>query len=53
MGMADYHSYEYAIENGRLRALVNTPGMGFSGYTEEECAVEQARLDALGVGVNS
>ena len=24
MGMADYHSYEYAIENGRLRALVNT-----------------------------
>lgn len=53
MGMADYHSYEYAIENGRLRALVNRPGMGFSGYTEEECAVEQARLDALGVGVSS
>ena len=53
MGMADYHSYEYAIENGRLRALIHSPGLGFSGYTEEERAKEQARLDELGVGVNA
>ena len=53
MGMADYHSYEYAIENGKLRALLNPPGRGFSGYTEEEREQEQARLDELGVGVNS
>ena len=53
MGMADYHSYEYAIENGRLRALIHSPGLGFAGYTEEERAKEQARLDELGVGVNA
>lgn len=53
MGMDDMHQYEYAVENGKLRALVHTPGMGYSGYTEEECAAEQARLDALGVGVGA
>lgn len=53
MGMGDMHQYEYAVENGKLRALVHTPGMGYSGYTEEECAAEQARLDALGVGVGA
>lgn len=53
MGMADYHTYEYAIENGKLRALLNPPGRGFAGYTEEERAREQARLDALGAGVGS
>lgn len=53
MGMGDTYRYEYAVENGRLRALVHTPGMGYSGYTEEECTAEQARLDALGVGVGA
>ena len=53
MGMSDTYHYEYAVENGKLRALVHTPGMGYSGYTEEECAAEQARLDALGVGVGA
>ena len=53
MGMSDTYRYEYAVENGKLRALVHTPGMGYSGYTEEECAAEQARLDALGVGVGA
>lgn len=53
MGMGDMHRYEYAVENGKLRALVHTPGLGYSGYTEEECAAEQARLDALGVGVGA
>lgn len=53
MGMGDMYRYEYAVENGKLRALVHTPGMGYSGYTEEECAAVQARLDALGVGVGA
>lgn len=53
MGIGDTYRYEYAVENGRLRALVHTPGMGYSGYTEEECMAEQARLDALGVGVGA
>ena len=26
MGMGDMHQYEYAVENGKLRALVHTPG---------------------------
>lgn len=53
MGMADLHSYEYAVENGKLRALVHEPGKGYSGYTEEEAKTEQARLDAAGCGVGS
>ena len=53
MGMADFHSYEYAVENGKLRALVHEPGNGWSGYTEEEAKTEQARLDAAGCGVGS
>lgn len=53
MGMSDTYRYEYAVENGKLRALVHTPGMGYSGYTEEECMAEQARLDALGIGVGA
>lgn len=53
MGMSDTYRYEYAVENGKLRALVHIPGMGYSGYTEEECAAEQARLDALGIGVGA
>ncbi len=47
MGMSDTHSYEYAIENGRPRPLVHEPGYGYSGYTKDECAKEQARLDAI------
>ncbi len=47
MGMADTHTYEYAIENGRPRPLVHEPGYGYSGYAEKECADEQARLDAI------
>ena len=35
------------------RKRTSIPIVFLSGYTEEECAVEQARLDALGVGVNS
>lgn len=53
MGMADTHQYEYSVEGGKLRALVHTPGMGYAGYTDEECAAEQARLDELGVGVGA
>ena len=53
MGMADLHSYEYAVENGKLRALVHEPGDGWSGYTEEETAREQQRLDEAGCGVGS
>lgn len=53
MGMADFHAYEYAVENGKLRALVHEPGKGYSGYTEEEAKTEQARLDAAGCGVGS
>lgn len=52
-GMADGHSWEYAVENGKLRALEHEPGKGFSGYTPEEAAAEQARLDAAGCGVGS
>ena len=53
MGMADLHRYEYAVEGGKLRALEHKPGMGFSGYTAEEAAAEQARLDAAGCGVGA
>lgn len=53
MGMADVHRYEYAVEHGKLRALENTPGMGFSGFTPEEAAAEQTRLDAAGCGVGA
>jgi hypothetical protein len=53
MGMADLHRYEYAVENGRLRALEHEPGAGFSGYTPEEAAQEQLRLDEAGCGVGS
>ena len=53
MGMADQYRYEYAVENGKLRALENTPGDGFSGYTAEEAAAEQARRDAAGCGVGA
>lgn len=42
--------YEYAVESGRLRAVVHQPGDGFSGFTPEEAAAEQARLDEAGVG---
>ena len=51
MGMSDQYRYEYAVENGKLRALEHTPGDGFSGYTAEEAAAEQARLDAAGCGI--
>lgn len=47
MGMSDQWSYEYAIEDGRPRPLIHEMGNGFSGYSEEECAKEQARLDAI------
>ncbi len=53
MGIADWHLYEYAIENGKLRALEHEPGRGYSGYTAEEAAAEQARLDAAGCGIGS
>ena len=53
MGMTDLHCYEYAVENGKLRALVHESGAGYSGYTEEEAKAEQARLDAAGCGVGS
>lgn len=53
MGMADFHAYEYAVENGKLRALIHEPGAGYSGYTEAEAKTEQARLDAAGCGVGS
>lgn len=45
--------YEYAVEHGRLRAVVHGPGEGFAGFTPEEAAAEQARLDAAGVGVDA
>jgi len=47
MGMADEWAYEYAIEDGRPRPLVHEMGNGYSGYSEEECAKEQARLNAI------
>ena len=47
------HAYEYAVENGKLRALIHEPGAGYSGYTEAEAKTEQARLDAAGCGVGS
>ena len=54
MGMSDFYQYEYAVEDGKLRALVHEYGEGgFSGYTAEEQQREQARLDELGVGVNA
>ncbi len=37
--------YEYAVVHG--------PGEGFAGFTPEEAAAEQARLDAAGVGVGA
>lgn len=52
-GMTDVHSWEYAVEGGKLRALEHEPGKGFTGYTPEEAAIEQARLDAAGCGVGS
>ena len=52
-GMTDIHSWEYAVEGGKLRALEHEPGKGFTGYTPEEAAIEQARLDAAGCGVGS
>lgn len=49
-GMAGRQIREYAVEHGRLRPVVHTPGSGYSGFTPEEAAAEQARLDAAGAG---
>lgn len=47
MGMSDWHAYEYEVENGRPRPIVHIPGSGYSGYTKEECELEQARIEAV------
>ena len=51
--LGDWRTYEYAVENGCLRALEHEPGAGFSGYTPEEAAAEQQRLDEAGCGTGT